>query len=208
MIKDNPFNFFFFLNLGGWNGFMICRGLEQLRDHTLSGWLWFPVARHIFVVFRFCCFQCVHFSALSKVPLHITARRPTPLLPKQCKRENSCKLNHLSAARFVVADGGWILQDPFALFLHFLPVFTLIFSVQIWRGVWNTTLQGAVLRISPKLGLQRVILPFICRVWGALSGLSRIKVLQQLWYLQRTHMQDGEAGLASLLSRGPSGRLD
>lgn len=112
--------------------------------------------RHTSVVFLFCCFQCVHLSALSKVLLHITARRPPPLLLKQCfcrnQRENSCKLNHLSAAGFEVADGGWILQDPFALFLHFLPVFTFIFSVQIWRGV-RSTLQGAALMISPKLGL-------------------------------------------------------
>lgn len=100
--------------------------------------------------------RCVHLFPPSKVLRHVTARWPIPLLPKQRlyrnQRENSCTLNYLNAAGFEVADVGWILQGPFALFLHFLPVFTLIFSVQIWQGVW-ITLQGAALMISPNLGL-------------------------------------------------------
>lgn len=106
---------------------MICRGLEQLRDHTVTGWLWFPVARHTSVVFLFCCFRCVHFSAISKVPLHITARRPIPLLPKQCKRENSCKLNHLRAARLEVAR--WWLD--FIRPLCPLPSFSACFYINL-----------------------------------------------------------------------------
>lgn len=61
------------------------------------------------------------------------------LLPRQyfCRnqREIFCKLNYLSVAGFEVADGGWILQGRFALFLNLLPVFTLILSVWLWRGV-------------------------------------------------------------------------
>lgn len=150
------------------------------------------------MVFPFCFFQCVHLSPLKVRFTHKTARCPTPPLPKQWfsrnQRENSCKLNYLSAARFEVADGGWILQAPFALFLHFWPVFMLILSVQTWLSMLSA-LQGTAFLITPNLGLWGVELLFICRVREEPSDLYRIKVLQQPWYLKRKRTQGGMKGL-------------